>query len=155
MLLTVMVVTLAVASLTLAQAIRHPQGKKARTGHSHSSSRTTSSELARLIQKLRASGATVALTNERVSQPFFSVRGRIMKINGEAVQVFEYRSPSAANADAKRVSADGSTIGASKPMWMATPHFFKSGKFIVLYVGRNQTILDLLRTSLGEQFAGA
>lgn len=77
-----------------------------------------------------------------------------MKINGEAVQVFQYRSPSAANADAKRVSADGSTIGTSKPMWMAIPHFFKSGKLIVLYVGGNETILDPLLTSLGAQFAG-
>jgi hypothetical protein len=76
------------------------------------------------------------------------VAGRIININGEALQVFEYATPSAADADARRVSADGTTIGTSKPTWMATPHFFKSGKLIVLYIGRNKTIVDLLRTAL-------
>ncbi|MGI9067074.1 MAG: hypothetical protein ACR2HX_11820 [Pyrinomonadaceae bacterium] len=52
------------------------------------------------------------------------------------------------------MSSDGTTIGTSKPTWMATPHFFKTGKLIVLYVGGNQTILELLRTALGGQFAG-
>ena len=77
-----------------------------------------------------------------------------MKISGEALQVFEYARASAADADASRVSGDGTTIGTSKPTWMATPHFFKSGKLIVLYVGGNQTVVDLLRTALGNQFAG-
>jgi hypothetical protein len=123
------VIGLVLASLTFGQSTRHRLGKKGRSGQSHLSSTTTSSELTRLTQKLRAGGATVALTKEKVSQPFFFVAARIMKINREGVQVFEYRSPSAANSDASRVSADGTTVGTSKPTWMATPHFFKSGKF--------------------------
>jgi len=150
--LTVLVLFL--SPLTFAQSTGHRHGKKINAGPSHSSSRNTSSELVRLAKKLRAGGATVAVTREKVSQPFFFVPGRIMKINGEPVQVFEYRTISAANADARRVSADGSTIGAHKPMWMATPHFFKSGKLIVLYIGGNPTIVELLRTTLGSQFAG-
>lgn len=94
------------------------------------------------------------LTKEKVSQPFSSVSGRIVKINREGVQVFEYPWPSAVDADAKQVSADGTTIGTSKPSWMAPPHFFKSGKFLVLYVGGNQTVLNVLRGALGGQFAG-
>ena len=31
---------------------------------------------------------------------------------------------------------------------------FKSGKLIVLYISENQTVLDVLRTTLGNQFAG-
>jgi hypothetical protein len=154
MLLRVMVIALVLASLTFGQSTRHRHGKKVKADPSYSSSRTASTELLRLARKLRAGGASVALTKEKVSQPFFSARGRIMKTNGEAVQVFQYLTPSAADADARRVSADGSTIGTSKPMWMATPHFFKSGNLIVLYVGANQTILELLQTSLGDQFAG-
>lgn len=154
MLLKSIVLLLFTASLTFGQATRHRHGSKARPAHTYSSSKTRSSDLVRLTQKLRAHGATVALTKEKVRQPFFSVAGRIININGEALQVFEYRTPSAANADASRVSADGRTIGTSKPTWMATPHFFKSGKLIVLYVGGNQTIVDLLGTTLGNQFAG-
>ena len=154
MLLKLIVLLLVTASLTFGQSARHRHRNKARPAHPQSSSRTASSELVRLTENLRAHGGTVALTKEKISQPFFSVAGRIIKINGEALQVFEYATPSAADADASRVSADGTTIGTSKPTWMATPHFFKSGKLIVLYIGGNQAILDLLRTALGNQFAG-
>jgi hypothetical protein len=115
----------------------------------------SSRDLVRLTERLRRQSAAVVLTNEKVSQPFFSVSGRIVKIHGEAVQVFEYRRPSMADADAKKVSADGSSIGTSKPSWVAPPHFFKSGKFLVLYVGGTQTVLNVLQGALGSQFAGA
>lgn len=142
------------ASVTFGQTASHRQRNKVRPVHTHSSSRTRSSELIRLTQKLRAHGATVALTKEKVRQPFFSMAGRIININGEPVQAFEYATSSAADAEARRVSADGNTIGTTKPTWMASPHFFKSGKLVVLYVGGNQSIVDLLRTVLGAQFAG-
>ena len=79
---------------------------------------------------------------------------RVININGESVQVFGYATKAAAEADASRVTADGTTIGTSKPTWIATPHFFRSGKLIVLYLGSNQDIVDLLQTTLGNQFAG-
>lgn len=144
-----------IASLNFGQLAgqRHPN--KVRPPHPPSSSRTKSSfELVRLIEKFRAHGVTVVLTKEKVSQPFFATGGRVININGEALQVFEYATPARANTDAKQVSADGTTIGTSKPTWIASPHFFKSGKLIVLYIGENQTVLDVLRTTLGNQFAG-
>lgn len=116
--------------------------------------RTRVSEYSNLITKLRVQGATAHSSDERVSQPFFSVAGRIVNINGEGIQVFEYARASALNMEAKRVSSDGMTIGGSKPSWMAPPHFFKRGKLIVIYVGNNQTILNILKDAVGEQFAG-
>lgn len=154
MLLKLIALLLVTAALTFGQSARHRHRTKARPTHPHSPSRTKSSDLVRLTEKLRGQGGTVATRKERVSQPFFSVAGRIINLDGEALQVFEYATPSAADADAGRVSADGTTIGTSKPTWIATPHFFKSGKLIVLYVGGNQSIVDLLRTTLGNQFAG-
>ena len=145
-----------VVSLAMGQSThqRHRVGSSRR--HVQSAARRKSSrDLVRLTEKLRRQGAAVVLTNEKVSQPFFSVSGRIVEINGEGVQVYEYPRPSAADADAKKVSADGSSIGTSKPSWMAPPHFFKRGKFLVLYVGGNQTVLNVLRGALGSQFAGA
>ena len=154
LLLKLIVLSLVTASLTFGQLARHRHRNTLRPAHPHASLKIKSSELVLLTEKLRARGGVVALTKERVSQPFFRVAGRIIKINGESLQVFEYATPSAANADASQVSSDGTTIGTSKPTWMATPHFFKTGKLIVLYVGGNQTILELLRTALGGQFAG-
>lgn len=114
----------------------------------------TSSEYLRLIAKLDARGALVKSTRERVRQPFFSVSGRIMRVNDEPIQVFEYSNSTTTESQAKRVNPDGKTIGNSKPSWMSTPHFFKSQKLIVLYVGDDQTVLKALQAELGDQFAG-
>ncbi len=111
-------------------------------------------ELRSLMKKLRRQGARVALTSERVKQPFFSVPARILNIDGVGVQVFQYSLLSAASKEAAVVNSDGMTIGASKPSWMAPPHFFRSGRLIVLYVGNDQSILILLQGALGNQFAG-
>ncbi len=112
------------------------------------------SEYSRLVGKLRRQGANVKSSKERVRQPFFSVIGRIIKVNDEAIQVFEYTNQAATDAQAKQVSPNGKTIGNSKPSWMSTPHFFKSQKLIVIYVGDDQNILKVLQAELGNQFAG-
>ncbi|HEV2107022.1 MAG TPA: hypothetical protein VGR16_02025 [Thermomicrobiales bacterium] len=39
--------------------------------------------------------------------------------------------------------------------WVAPPHFFRQGAVIVLYVGEDPAVLDLLEELLGAQFAGA
>lgn len=106
-----------------------------------------------LINSLRESGAEVELGNT-VEQAFFGPTGRILKVNGEDVQVFEYPSAEALEADAVQVSADGGSVGTSMVTWMAAPHFFKSGNVLVLYVGDDAAVLDLLKGALGEQFAG-
>lgn len=121
---------------------------------SHVAGHKSHKEYARLVVKLRSHGASVKSTNEKVRQPFFSVPGRIIKVNNEVVQVFEYLNPATTQSQAERVSPDGKTIGNSKPSWMSTPHFFKSQKLIVLYVGDDQTILRILQAEMGKQFAG-
>lgn len=114
----------------------------------------SSNEYGRLVGKLRAQGAFVRSTKEKVRQPFFSVPGRILKVNNEAIQLFEYSNRVTAQNQARSVSSDGKTIGNSKPSWMSTPHFFKSQKLIVIYVGDDKTILRILQGALGDQFAG-
>jgi hypothetical protein len=138
--------------LALGQVIRHRA--KANTRRPYSVRAKSTKELSRLIENLRAQGAKVRLTNEKVSQPFFSSTGRIININNEAIQVFQYTRAATAEDEAKRVSPDGMSIGTNKPSWMAPPHFFKSGKLIVLYVGNDPTVLKVLQTAIGNQFAG-
>jgi hypothetical protein len=144
------------ASLIPGQSNRHRHSVNAVKRHSSKPTRArASTEYLRLINRLRSAGATVKLTDERVRQPFFSVSGKIFSINEEGVQVFEYASASAAEDQAKRVTPDGMTIGTSKPSWMAPPHFFMSGKSILLYVGTTESILKVLQASFGRQFAGS
>jgi hypothetical protein len=106
-----------------------------------------------LVDALRMMGATVE-PGDTVEQAFFSVTGQIIKVNGADVQVFEYESAEAMEADAAQVSADGGSIGTSMVTWIAAPHFFKTGRVLVLYVGDDAAVFDLLKPVLGEQFAG-
>lgn len=93
-------------------------------------------------------------TGEPISQDFFTPEGSILKVNGADIQVFEYSSAEEMENEASQVSPDGGSIGTSMLMWVDAPHFYKSGRILVLYVGSNPTVLDLLETTLGQQFAG-
>ncbi len=104
-------------------------------------------DAASLIEKLRSAGATVEVANE-IEQPFFAVKGQVIRVNGLDVQVFEYSSESAAAKDAELISADGGSVGTTMIMWVATPHFLTSGKVIVLYVGEDASVVQLLESAL-------
>lgn len=106
-----------------------------------------------LVDALRAAGAEVE-PGAPIEQAFFSVTGQIIKVNGADVQTFEYESAEALEADASQVASDGGSIGTSMVMWVEAPHFFKAGRVLVLYVGEDAAILDVLKSALGEQFAG-
>ena len=106
-----------------------------------------------LIDSLRATGALVEPVGE-ISQPFFSVKGFVVKVNGEEVQVFEYLNAAAADSEAELVSPDGASVGTNMITWVATPHFYKEERLIVLYVGDNEDLINILETILGSQFAG-
>ena len=113
----------------------------------------TVEDQASFIAALEASGATVE-TGEPVSQPFFTPEGNGVKVNGTDVQVFEYESAEAMEAEASQVSPDGGSVGTSMVHWIDTPHFYKAGRIIVLYIGSDETVLGLLERILGPQFAG-
>ncbi len=106
-----------------------------------------------LIDSLEDTGAVVQPTGD-ISQPFLAVSGQVIKVDNSDVQVFEYSGTTAANADADLVSPDGSSVGTTMISWVATPHFYKSGKLIVIYVGDNQAVISTLQEVLGSQFAG-
>jgi hypothetical protein len=106
-----------------------------------------------LVTTLQASGATVE-TGEPVTQAFFSPQGSIIKVNAADVQLFEYESVEAMEAEASQVAPDGGSIGTSMVSWMDIPHFYKAGRLIVLYVGSDESVLALLDNVVGPQFAG-
>lgn len=113
-------------------------------------------------ESLRAHGATVQ-ENGAGSQPFLRGTDRRLSINGTAVDVFEYGTTLETSLDAGRISTDGSTISsgigpfggpAATIDFIAPPHWFRSGRVLVLYVGRDGSVLALLQTTLGAPFAG-
>lgn len=108
---------------------------------------------ASLTAALEAGGVTVE-TGESGFQPFFTLEGSILKVNGADVQVFEYDTPEEMENEASQVSSDGGSIGTSMVTWMEAPHFYKAGRIIVLYVGSDAVMLDLLEGALGPPLAG-
>ena len=113
----------------------------------------TGQDQASLIKALQAAGATVE-TGDSIPQDFFSVEGQTIKVNGADLQVFQYENAEAMERDASKVAPNGGSIGTSMVNWIDTPHFYKTGRIIVLYLGNDQALLDLLKKVIGPQFAG-
>ena len=108
--------------------------------------------LAALTDALQLAGQSVEL-NDQIDQPFFSVPGQIIVVNGEDVQVFEYPDSAAAAAEAALISPDASSVGTSMMTWVATPHFYMKDRLIVLYVGEDEAVGNALAGVLGEPVA--
>ena len=106
-----------------------------------------------LVAALESTGATVE-SGDPVLQPFFTPDGQTIALNGQAVQLFEYATAAEAETEADLVSADGSSVGTSIMAWIDTPHFYQSGRLIVLYIGNDAATLTLLESVLSPQFAG-
>ena len=106
-----------------------------------------------LVANLRAAGAVVGASGT-VSQPFFTPRGQVFTVDGKEVQAFEFPSAEEANTVAETVSTDGSSIGTNMVGWVAPPHFYKAGRLIVIYVGSDKDVINLLQAAMGIQFAG-
>jgi hypothetical protein len=113
----------------------------------------TGSAVDTLLSTLQGAGLAAAAGGD-VSQSFFSVPGKVLLLNGDELQVYEYAAAEAAEADAGSVSADGSKVGTAMVEWISTPHYFRSGNLILIYVGENSTILQTLQSMYGAQFAG-
>ena len=109
--------------------------------------------LEELVSDLQARGAEIQLGDE-IEQPFVSVKGQSMKVNGADVQVFEYADEAARQAESAKIPEDGYSFDTVMVNWIDQPHFWTDGRLIVLYVGSDPAIIDLLSQALGEPIAG-
>jgi hypothetical protein len=105
-------------------------------------------DYASFVDALRAQGAVVQPADQ-VHQPFIAVPGRLLEVNGEDVQVFEFADAAAASAAAAQLPPRTVSIS-----WIAPPHFYLKERIIVIYVGNNASVLALLSSLLGPPFAG-
>ena len=119
-------------------------------GESETASVVTYDEL---VAALRDNGSAVE-SLDPISQPFFVPEGRVISVDGSEVQVFEYPNEEDSRLAAGTISSDGGSIGTSMVSWVEAPHFFRTGKLIVLYVGEADAIIEALQVVLGPQIAG-
>lgn len=122
----------------------------------------TAPDTATVVDSLRAAGATVTEQESGGGFGFLHGAPHLLKVNGESVTVFGYAAPALADLDASGISADGSTFhtgigpfGSTVIVdYIAPPHFYKTGRVIALYIGRDTETLRLLRQVFGPSFAG-
>ncbi len=110
-------------------------------------------DLNSLIAKLQTQGYTVQDSGD-LDQPFFSVHGTVLTLKQDDLQIFEYAFSAAMQSEAQLVDPGGSSIGTTMVTWIETPHFFKGGRIIVIYLGDDDAILGDLQNIFGAQFAG-
>jgi hypothetical protein len=122
----------------------------------------TAPDTVSVVRSLRATGANVTERPASGGSSFLHGNAHYLLVNGQDVWVYEYAAPALADLDASGISADGSTyhsgigpFGSAVTVdYIAPPHFYKSGRVIALYIGRDAETLRLLRQVFGPPFAG-
>lgn len=76
----------------------------------------------------------------------------------ENISVYLYENKEKMEKDSSYLSKDGFSYDDGKEIklisWSSHPHFFKKDNMIVLYVGENTEIINLLKEMMGLQFSG-
>jgi hypothetical protein len=114
-------------------------------------------DLASVTEALAEAGHGVHVRpGDRWLRRFVLVPDHAVKIDTGEVHVFEYAST--AKRKQISISPDGTGISSGRGLagiieW-TQPHFYRSGRLLVLYLGDDPVILETLSLLLGPQFAG-
>lgn len=109
-------------------------------------------------QSLETNGAVVVRVDEQRDGIFNNPLTNVL-VNGESVAIYEFPSVDGADKATQTVSADGTTISKGDGPAIAIdflyrPHYFQQANVIVVYTGRDAEVINLLRDTFGEEFAG-
>jgi hypothetical protein len=114
--------------------------------------------LANLTDRLTRAGHRVAFDGSTSGYPFAKT-AHLLCVDGTQMRVFEYADIAARAAVSTGISADGSKLelpatgSATRTViieeWVGPPHFFASGRIIVLVLQDNDALLRDLRSILG------
>ncbi len=120
-----------------------------------------------LAAVLENTGATVTVGDPGEQAWLFAVPSRSLTFDSNHLSVFEFPDAGIARTEADRVWPDGFSLEPT-PIWegsqikqgdhvdwIGPPHYFLSGKLIVVYVGDDPQVYSFLTDILGAQFAGS
>ncbi|UCD99533.1 MAG: hypothetical protein JSV42_02040 [Chloroflexota bacterium] len=122
-------------------------------GESNGDASQVISSFADIPPALQSAGFAVEASGSIV-QPFFEPEAKIITVNDQEIQVFEFVTVSEALSAAETISPEGSSIGTSMVTWISPPHFYQVGRLIILYLGDDPEIMKALEGLLGPQIAG-
>lgn len=97
---------------------------------------------------------------EDVGDSILSGKQKSLKINeDEFIYAYIYENTDKMNKDISHLSQDGFGYDDGNKQividWMYQPHFYKKENMVVLYIGRNEKILDTLENIMNRPFIGA
>lgn len=116
-------------------------------------------EYSALLNAFRSAKLTVYDGGATATEQFLSVKGKKVFVEGQALEVYQYASAAAAAHDSQNIDDDACLIhmigGGSKMVnWDQPPHLYKKDQLLVIYVGTDYDIINVLVAQLGPQFAG-
>lgn len=96
---------------------------------------------------------------EEITPAFIGLDGELMTLFGERIEVYVFDSLEDAEAFASGISANGTSIvgpdgSISSVLWIAPPHWYIRGDTILLYVGENLDVIDLLDSIAARRGGG-
>ena len=106
-----------------------------------------------LYQLFAATGHRIEIGPE-VEKPYFDVPARGLKINGSPVYCVAFTESKETDEFVATIAKDGRMIGEKKVEEEKTPHFFREGKVVALYLGDKQSTIEILEEVMGKQIAG-
>jgi hypothetical protein len=110
-------------------------------------------DIRRLLDLLAGLGAEAAPAGA-AAEGIMAVPGVRLEVDGAAVDVYAFDSPTTAAAAAAHFSFDGRANGSRRLTFEATPHLYRAGALLVVYAGDDALLLRRLAAATEDQFAG-
>jgi hypothetical protein len=104
------------------------------------------SSAARLIEALEAAKLDLRRSGT-IQQPFFTPPAQVVIVEGNDLELFEYRTGADAAREVQRIGPGGA-IGNAMPLWVQPPRFFHRGNLIAIYLGADARVLRVLTREL-------
>lgn len=109
----------------------------------------------KIIAELENKGMSVEVSDKKP----YSLECIHLTINqGDKITVYIYESSQKMEEYAEGISPGSSTVHNGKMIlnfqWASTPHYYKKGYSIALYVGDNSEIINCLEQIMGKALAG-
>ena len=108
---------------------------------------------AHIINALRAENAVVGVSSIPIQQPFLSLGGQELVVNGEIVQAYVYADTASATTEASALYYDADNAAWTEVVWQESPHFYQVANVILIYDGHTPETLAVLERAFGPPFA--
>ena len=104
-----------------------------------------------ILDDLRTAQITLTFLGPSRAMWLSNAPGAAYKLDTGWLHIHAYPDTAVAQATAARIPPTADT---GMTDWVDVPHFFRCDSLIILYLGREQRVLEILETHCGAQFAG-